>query len=98
MKAAYLYAGGDNYSQEYALRTDGQWFCRFYQYNGFGMAWTKWEKCMSNPFTPLKLKNTMADDYDWAEEHVKNNGEYILSGATRAKIISDKPKVRLPNA
>jgi hypothetical protein len=39
-----LYVGNDTYGRalQVARASDGRWFRRFYEYNGYGMTWTRW--------------------------------------------------------
>lgn len=48
-KVKRAFYGNATYGQsvEVAESVNGEWFQRFYGYNGYGYAWSKWE-----PFTP----------------------------------------------
>jgi hypothetical protein len=46
----HLWYGSDSLGRSVeAARIGDNWFCRYYQYNGYGMSWSKWEK--SEPLT-----------------------------------------------
>ena len=49
-----VFRGQDTYGKqiEVAVNQEGQWFFRHYRYNGYGMAWSKWEK-LNEPRQPF---------------------------------------------
>lgn len=52
-KAIEAFIGIDSFCRavEVAIREDGQWFSRVYQYNGYGKAWSRWTKDEELPRT-----------------------------------------------
>lgn len=76
---------------EAAQREDGKWFRRFYEFNGYTKAWTKWAE-----FTPSWITES---ENQYTGEKIAHAAETIMScGFNRmTEILGTKLSYRLPN-
>lgn len=99
-KAVAWYVGSDSYGRgvEKAKRTDGEWFVRFYGWNGYGQGWSRWETC-ETPTHPTRVLN--ACEYAGAPEYVDIPAEDQLlridHGFTCLRLVNSQNNLRLPN-
>ena len=88
MATAALYEG---YKVQIAKRDDGVWFHRYSEYNGYGVAWTKW--------TEYKKLITAVDENDKQYTLEENSTEIpnkLLGDFSGNYYLVTDVKVRLP--
>ena len=91
MKTLRAFTGFNSYgvTVEVAESATGHWYQRSYGWNGFGMAWTKWES-FADPTWSTKITNHYSGITEDREEPML---EYGFSLLTEYPIA---PKYRLP--
>ena len=92
MRVVRAWFGYDSYgrSVEVAERSDGQFFRRALEFNGFGKAWTKWL-----PTTPSFETHTTNR---YTDELVAYDVPQLFWGFNRLNELTDVPKYRLPKS
>ena len=92
-KVARAYFGNDSTGRpvEVAESVNGKWFCRFYEFNGFAKAWSKWSLCATPPSFKLRGTNVYSgEQFDIEKGKVLNWGFKALS------LLENTPRWRLP--
>ena len=91
-KASRVFYGNDSTGRpvEVAESVDGKWFCRFFEFNGFAKAWSKWTLC-DTPTFKVRGKNVYT-----GEEYVIENGRVLNWGFISLTIFEKVPRYRLP--
>jgi hypothetical protein len=93
MSVSRAWFGSDTFgrSVEVAERSDGQFFCRFYEYNGYGKSWSKWERYDNATF------ETHGENR-YTGERTEYTTPVLFWGFNPMKVYSNVPRFRLPKA
>lgn len=61
--------GNDTFGRgvEVAQRADGEFFCRFYEFNGFGKGWLKWAKHDSPNFETHGVNRYSGESFEYSK-------------------------------
>ena len=90
MKTLKAWFGTDSYGRhiEVALREDGEYFSRAFEYNGYGNSWSKWQ-----PFVPtFETHGTNA----YSGERFEYSEPKMAWGFNLLTEYSETPRFRLP--
>lgn len=92
-KATKLWFGNDSTgrSVEVAVSVDGEYYSRAYEYNGYGMSWSKWES--HEPDFAISTENAYSGKVTHHPER-----PVMCYGFTRLTQYIDNPRVRLPRS
>lgn len=90
MKAIRAWFGYDSAGRqvEVAERLDGVYFCRSYEYNGYGQSWTKWTATQPTFETHTTNK--------YSGEVVEYDTPQMFWGFNRLDELKKVPRYRLP--
>ena len=95
-KCIQFFSGTNSYGKtvEVAQSISGAWFSRYYDFNGYQVAATKWQ-ALSEPNHPLGYTNEYDGKfYAYTEQEQK---ERIVWGFNELKLVEGYTKARLPN-
>lgn len=92
-KAIKFWFGNDSVGRpvEVAMREDGTYFSRSYEYNGYGKSWTRWSE--HDPNFVTSTENAYSGEVTYHPERPVMSWGFI-----RLTECSEVPRVRLPNA
>ena len=92
-KVSHGYFGNDSTGRavEVAQSETGNWYCRFYEFNGYAKAWSKWSLCATAPSFKLKGTNVYT-----GEEYDIEKGKVLNWGFSSLRLIEKTPRWRLP--